>query len=136
MSPSAKPEQSPRYNALRVPQWLPEWSEVEVDPSRFRSPPPHVFYLLSLPAAHLRALAGIFRRTTEAGLARSRDLGIQRRHDAARSAEIREFVLYGFLGRHSASSVAHRANMTISRSLDGSQLQLSSIFFDQGHASW
>ena len=52
--------------------------------------------MLSLPAADLRALLGIYRRTTRQGVARSRDLGIQRRHDEDRSAEIREFVEHGF----------------------------------------
>jgi hypothetical protein len=96
MSQDAKSNQRRRCDAIRVPQWLPEWSDVAVDPGAYRSSPPHEFYLTSLPASDLRALAGIFRRSTEAGLPRSRDLGIQRRHDAERSAEIHEFVRSGF----------------------------------------
>src|SRR6266851_10447006 len=96
MPPSNDPEQRRRLHALRVHQWLPEWDEVNFDPSQYRARPPKNFYLFTLPAAQLRALCGIFRRTTEQGLARSLDLGIQRRHDSTRSEEIHEFVEHGF----------------------------------------
>lgn len=82
--------------ALKVRQWLPEWESVEYDEdSHRRKPEPH-FYLFTLPAAELKALTGIRRRTTEGGLLRSQDLGNQRRHDPARSEEIGQFVRYGY----------------------------------------
>ena len=81
---------------MKVHQWLPAWDEVEFDASHFRARPPENFFLFTVRAADLRALSGIFRRNAEGGMARSRDLGIQRRHDSDRSAEIREFVSHGF----------------------------------------
>src|ERR1700722_14663095 len=82
--------------ALKVHQWLREWTEVDFDPQQHRSQPPEAFHLFSLPASDLRALSGISRRTAEGGVARALDLGIQRQHDPERSGEIGEFVRYGF----------------------------------------
>ncbi len=96
MPPSSDREQRRRLQALRVHQWLPDWDEVDFDPKQYRAQPPKDFYLFTLPAAQLRALCGIFRRSTAEGRARSRDLGIQRRHDEGRSVEIHEFVEHGF----------------------------------------
>ncbi len=96
MSPRADDEDRRRLHALKVHQWLPTWDEVRFDRTQFRSRPPEDFYLFTLPAADLRALSGISRRSTEGGLPRSRDLGIQRHHDAERSHEIRDFVGHGF----------------------------------------
>lgn len=82
--------------ALKVHQWLDDWERVSFDEKdRRKRPIPH-FYLFSIDAAVLRALTGIFRRTTEGGLLRSRDLGIQRRHEPERSHKIRDFIRYGF----------------------------------------
>ena len=82
--------------ALKVNQWLSEWKKVPFSP-RFhrRQPEPH-FYIFKLQASWLKALSGIYRRTTQAGQLRSSDLGIQRRHDQKRSDEIREFVQFGY----------------------------------------
>ena len=96
MPPSSDREQRRRLQALRVHQWLPDWDEVDFDPKQYRAQPPQDFYLFTLPAAQLRALCGIFRRSVDEGLARSRDLGIQRRHDEGRSLKIHEFVEHGF----------------------------------------
>lgn len=85
-----------RVPALKVHQWLSEWDDVLFDPkNRRRRPDPH-FYLFSISASTLRALSGISRRTTEHGLRRSEDIGIQRRHDVERSATIRDFIRYGY----------------------------------------
>lgn len=83
-------------NALTVHQWVPTWDAAEFSAEQFRRRPPGHFYLLSLPAATLRSLVGIYRRSAKSGRARARDLGIQRVHDSERSDEIREFVQYGF----------------------------------------
>ena len=96
MSPNTKGEDRRRLYALKVRQWLPEWNEVEFDSTQNRTRPPESFFLFSIPATDLRALSGIFRRSTQGGIARSRDLGIQRRHDAERSEEIHDFVSHGF----------------------------------------
>lgn len=95
---SSKPhdEERRRISAMKVHQWLPEWEEVEFDDSQYRTRPPENFFLFTLPASDLRSLSGIFRRDAAGGLARARDLGIQRRHDSERSEEIREFVSHGF----------------------------------------
>jgi DNA-sulfur modification-associated len=82
--------------AIKVEQWLAEWEKVRFDPRQHRAKPPDGFYLFSLAAADLRALSGISRRSTEGGVARALDLGIQRRHDPERSEEIREYVKSGF----------------------------------------
>jgi hypothetical protein len=82
--------------ALRVHQWLREWDKVVfADESHRRRPDPY-FYVFALCAAELKALSGIQRRKTDDGLPRSKDLGIQRRHDRRRSEEIREFIRYGY----------------------------------------
>jgi DGQHR domain-containing protein len=82
--------------ALKVRQWLPSWDDLEYDDKAHRRHPDPYFFLAAMPASTLRALAGIRRRKAVRGEARQRELGIQRRHDEARSAEIREFVRNGF----------------------------------------
>jgi hypothetical protein len=82
--------------ALKVNQWLPGWQEVEFADKTYRHRPEPYFFLFTLPAAWLKRLSGISRRSTHAGLPRTKDLGIQRRHDERRSAEIHEFVQYGY----------------------------------------
>jgi hypothetical protein len=73
-----------------------------------------------LPAATLRGLSGIQRRSTERGKRRAKDIGIQRRHDPKRSEQISEFVRYGFpwsdLSRTSARAIAFaRTNRQVRR---------------------
>jgi hypothetical protein len=82
--------------ALRVDQWLPEWQKVSFSAKAHRRQPEPYFYLFKLRASWLKSLSGISRRTTQGGLLRSKDLGIQRRHDENRSTEIREFIQYGY----------------------------------------
>lgn len=82
--------------ALRVRQWLEAWDDLKYDPSQSQAKPKEHFYLLSMPASQLRALTGIYRRSTDAGVPRAEDLGIQRRHDPERSDEIRRYVEGGY----------------------------------------
>lgn len=89
----------PNYNdvpALRVRQWLPQWDNVTYDEFQNQSRPKEHFYLFSLPASRLRALAGINRRSTDTAVPRKLDLGIQRKHDSERSLEIRRYVDGGY----------------------------------------
>lgn len=81
--------------ALKVKQWVADWNRVQWDARQKRSEPKHWFYQFSIPAAHLRALSGIYPRTSsrERGV---NDLGIQRAHEEDRSKEIARFVRYGF----------------------------------------
>lgn len=81
--------------ALRVHQWLPEWEEIHWQPKEKRTEPQHWFYQFSMAAADLKALSGVYPRTTKRKKA-SEDLGIQRGHDASRSNEISKFVRYGY----------------------------------------
>lgn len=81
--------------AIKVRQWLSEWDNVSFDDLNRKRPEPH-FYLFTLPASDLRALSGVYSRTTADGLLRSQDLGIQRRHDSKRSDEIAQFIKYGY----------------------------------------
>ena len=81
--------------ALKVNQWLSHWDEIQWDPNEHRSEPPHSFYQFSISAQALRRLSGVYRRTTNRPRGTS-DLGIQRRHEPKRSAEIGRFVQYGY----------------------------------------
>lgn len=80
---------------LKVHQWLTDWNEIHWREDERRSEPQHWFYQFSLSAVDLKALSGIYPRTTERGRA-SEDLGIQRRHEKQRSDEISEFVKFGY----------------------------------------
>jgi DGQHR domain-containing protein len=81
---------------IKVHQWTKEWSSVSFSAKERRRRPEQHFYLFSLSAAELRALAGIYRRSTSSGALRSLDMGIQRRHDEKRSEEISRFIRYGY----------------------------------------
>jgi DGQHR domain-containing protein len=83
-------------DALIVHQWLRTWDAVQFEASGHRRKPEPHFYLFTLPATELKALSGIYRRTTAAGQLRSTDLGIQRRHDEGRSTQIRKYVHHGY----------------------------------------
>ena len=96
MMAKKKPGEGRSVVALKVRQWLGEWDKVRFDLSEYRRKPDPHFYLFALPASELKALTGIQRRTTTDVLARSQDLGIQRRHEAHRSKQIAEFIRYGY----------------------------------------
>lgn len=82
--------------ALKVAQWLQEWNKVSFDEKLFQARPKPYFYVLSLPASHLKALTGVYRRSTKAGTPRAKDPNVQRGHEEERSRTIREFVQHGF----------------------------------------
>jgi len=82
--------------ALKVRQWLPAWSAVEWNKKEHRSEPQHWFYQFSISAGYLKALSGIYARTTKERLRGSDDLGIQRRHETERSEEIARFIQFGY----------------------------------------
>ena len=93
--------------ALKVQQWLKEWEKVPFDDTAHRHKPDPHFYLCALPASELKALTGIQRRMTAEGLGRSRDLGIQRRHDQRRSEEIAQFIRFGYPWSELSLSLIH-----------------------------
>ena len=81
--------------AIKVRQWIDDWNEIEWNADELRAEPPHWFYQFSIPAQHLKALSGVYRRTTDRDSATG-DLGIQRHHELERSKEIGRFVQYGY----------------------------------------
>lgn len=85
-----------RVPALKVRQWLPEWDDIAFDEAQRQGRPRPHFFLFSMPASKLRSLAGIYRRSTDDVQPRGEDLGIQRRHDPERSAEIKRYVVGGY----------------------------------------
>jgi hypothetical protein len=82
--------------ALKVHQWLRAWGNVNYDAKDYRRQPEPHFYMFKLPAAELLALSGIYRRSTKDRQPGSVDLGIQRRHEPLRSAEIQRYVEHGY----------------------------------------
>jgi len=81
--------------ALRVRQWLTEWDKIKWSQADRRSEPQHWFYQFSISAADLKALTGVYPRTTKRQRG-AHDFGIQRRHEKLRSDEISRFVKYGY----------------------------------------
>jgi DGQHR domain-containing protein len=82
--------------AIKVKQWLPEWDKVDWNPKEKRSKPQQCFYQFSISAPELKALSGVYARTTKDRKRGREDLGIQRRHEPERSEEIARFVKYGY----------------------------------------
>jgi len=86
--------------AIKLRQWLPEWDLVKFDDpeisSGTRREPPHFFYLFKIPAQELLRLSGTQRRSARGRSIGDLETGIQRRHDQARSEEIRDYLRLGF----------------------------------------
>lgn len=82
--------------ALKVRQWLTDWKKVIWSPDERRSEPQHWFYIFNISATDLKALSGIYARSTKERVRGAEDLGIQRRHEEKRSEEIARFVRYGY----------------------------------------
>ncbi|OHB63699.1 MAG: hypothetical protein A2Y76_12920 [Planctomycetes bacterium RBG_13_60_9] len=95
---------------LKVNQWLPEWDKVQFDPRARQSRPQAHYYLFSMKAGHLKALTGVYRRSTSGGKARAKDPNVQRGHEEERSAVIREFVKYGYPWCEMASAKRQKAD--------------------------
>lgn len=86
-----------KINALKVQQWLQSWDDaVRFDPKAQQGKPIEHFYLCSIKAGHLKALTGVYQRSTKGGKPRVKDPNVQRGHEEERSRMIREFVQYGF----------------------------------------
>ena len=82
--------------AIRVRQWLPEWDSIEFDAEALQARPSQHFFLCSIKARDLKALTGVYRRSTKGKLARAKDPNVQRGHEEARSKIIQEYVKFGF----------------------------------------
>jgi hypothetical protein len=82
--------------AIKVHQWLADWDQVDFNPNQHRRKPEPHFYLFTMSALELKSLSGIYRRPTSDGYSRESNENIQRRHNKARSLEIRRFVEVGY----------------------------------------
>jgi hypothetical protein len=82
--------------ALKIHQWLKSWDDVRYDPKEQQAKPIDHFFLCTIKASHLKALTGVYRRSTRGGKPRLKDPNVQRGHEEERSRMIREFVQYGF----------------------------------------
>src|ERR1051326_5071370 len=92
-----KPKEPKTITALKVRQWLGLWNKVHFDAETFQEKPAtKTFFLCSIRASHLKALTGVYRRSTKGGTARSLDPNVQRGHEEERSKIIRDFVQFGF----------------------------------------
>ncbi len=87
--------QQSKITAIRVRQWLTTWEEIQWEQDKERRRPEEHFYMFSISAIDLRRLSGVNRRNLNESQ-RSLDLGIQRRHDPERSAEIKKYIQYRF----------------------------------------
>lgn len=82
--------------ALKVHQWMPPWDKVNFDASEYQAKPVTKHFLLfTIRASFLKALTGVYRRSTKGGKARVLDPNVQRGHEEERSREIRDFVQFG-----------------------------------------
>jgi DGQHR domain-containing protein len=82
--------------AIKVHQWLDDWRRVRWSGKERRAEPQHWFYMFSISAPDLKALSGIYARSTKERTRGTEDLGIQRRHEVERSEEIARFVRFGY----------------------------------------
>ena len=82
---------------LKVRQWLQNWDQIRFDKKARQSKPAPDFFLCSIKASDLKALTGVYRRSTKGGVARAKDPNVQRGHEEERSATIRDYVRFGFL---------------------------------------
>lgn len=81
---------------IKVRQWLEAWNSVDFSEEEYRRKPQPEFYIFSISAKKLKRLSAVYRRSLEDRASGVTDLGIQRQHDPRRSAEIKNFVHWGF----------------------------------------
>ncbi|MGE0269286.1 MAG: DGQHR domain-containing protein [Candidatus Omnitrophota bacterium] len=85
-----------KIKALKIHQWLNEWKGIEFKKENLRKKPKEFFYVFSLSAKKLKLLSGVYRRGIKSGISRTSDKHIQRQHEPSRSANIREYIKYGY----------------------------------------
>lgn len=93
---SGKKKERTKIPCLRVHQWLDEWDKIHFNERASQRKPDPTFYLCSFKASDLKALTGVYRRSTKAGGLRALDPNVQRGHEELRSKTIREFVKHGY----------------------------------------
>ena len=87
---------SPIIPALKLRQWLSNWDQFTFDRTAQQTQPERQFLLCSIKASHLKALTGVYRRSTRGLTPRAKDPNVQRGHEEKRSETIRQFVEFGF----------------------------------------
>ena len=85
-----------KIHAIKIYQWLDQWEKINFSQKSLQDKPQKHFYLFSMKASWLKALTGVYRRSTKGGAPRSKDPNVQRGHEEERSKTIREFVQNGF----------------------------------------
>ncbi|HUD46424.1 MAG TPA: DGQHR domain-containing protein [Candidatus Baltobacteraceae bacterium] len=85
-----------QITAIKVHQWLHSWDAVQFADDAQQAKPKTHFYLCTIKAGHLKALTGVYQRSTKGGMPRAKDPNVQRGHEEGRSQMIREFVQNGF----------------------------------------
>ena len=85
-----------QISALELKQWLTPWDKVHYNSDAMQSKPESSFFLFKMKATELKALTGVYRRSTQGLRARAKDPNVQREHDVERTAIIQEFVQFGY----------------------------------------
>ncbi|QJW91600.1 DGQHR domain-containing protein [Spirosoma taeanense] len=83
-----------RIPIIEVDQWLKYWDTVAFDSERGRKQPQHKFFIFSINAGLLKKLSKVYPR--KADEQRDIEIGIQRKHDPARSTEIKKYIHRGY----------------------------------------
>ena len=90
-----KKNEKKEITAIKVQQWLKTWDTINFK-SDYRAKPKPYFYMFSMSASELKALSGIYPRTTKDRKRGLDDTGIQRQHDPNRSKEIQKYLEFGY----------------------------------------
>src|SRR5438105_14295104 len=83
-----------QITALKVHQWLKIWDSVKYNKGENREKPKEEFLLFTIKASLLKKLSKVYRRRADEK--RDIDIGVQRKHDPERSAEIGKYVHHGY----------------------------------------
>lgn len=81
-----------RVPVIRFKQWLEQWDTFPYGDAAPRRKPDQFMLMFAMPAAQLRQLCDVYRRSHDHGGPE----GIQRARDEARTARIREYVKFGY----------------------------------------
>lgn len=83
-----------QITALKVHQWLKIWDSVKFNKDENREKPKDVFFLFTIKAGMLKKLSKVYPRRADE--LRNIEIGVQRKHDPERSAEIGKYVQHGY----------------------------------------
>jgi DGQHR domain-containing protein len=83
-----------QITALKVHQWLNKWNSVKFSKNENREKPKEEFLLFTINAGILKKLSKVYPRRADD--LRNIEIGVQRKHDPDRSAEIAQYVHFGY----------------------------------------